>query len=857
MPRPTPPSWTRVLALLVLGLASLGSSCRDGLFHFEAPRWGQLSDVGAPLEVVLSLPPMALPETVEVLAETGETLVPESPRLEGDRWIASLSGLDAGRQRIEARVKVGPASMPALQIEVFAITWVDLAAFESPDECEVLNGVECLLPFPSSRFLEAAETETGWRVRYPAVGMPAAPAPLDPDGFDGNDGFSPMVQILTHFPGGVDPELSGASRLLPETRTYGTRSLDPDSPTLLFDVDAGMQPVLHFVERDAPAVEAGNPREVLYLRPGVSLTPGHRYIVALRDLVDPSGSAVRAESAFAALRDGRPTTVPGVEARRSGMLEIFQKLESAGVARGDLLLAFDFVVQSDADLTGAMLAMRERAFARLGLPDDPFLSFQVLPFGAGSEEFDCDAPGAVTWRDVRGTYKVSLFLDDDPLLNPQAPSRLVDDDGDGLPDEQGTLLANFTIRIPCKVLEDGGTPLPPLLTGHGLFGNGPSIVGVADGISETLQEAGLGSFDRVAGATEWLGLSAFDFALTEPSFVLGLLGNLDEFGALPDRLQQGMVNTLVLARMLKDGRFNRHPAFQTPGGVGVFAGPEAELGYVGISLGGIMGLFFSALSPDVGHVAVDIPGSNFSMLVQRSGAIGLISTVLLGVIPDPMDQALVWGLAQELWARGEPAGYLTHVTRDPLPGSGDPKKVLMTVARFDGIVPNESSEITARTLGLPNLRGGVPATGSAVSARPLVPDLAGPLGPGDPDFVGAQVWYDLAMYDLENPEHLPFIPPLANTPPLGDGGPFDVVSACEPHGRSFQTLAEQLQIARWLQDPSEVPPSLAGTPGAISNTCDGVCDGFASGGDPNPDELDGGRLVPCDPLTEPPPNIGF
>ena len=169
----------------------------------------------------------------------------------------------------------------------------------------------------------------------------------------------------------------------------------------------------------------------------------------------------------------------------------------------------------------------------------------------------------------------------------------------------------------------------------------------------------------------------------------------------------------------------------------------------------------------------------------------------------------------------------------------------MTVARYDGIVPNEASEIAARTLGLPNLRGTSPLSGSAVVGMAQVPDAAGPLDPGDPEFVGAQVWYDLAMYDLENPEHLPFIPPLANAPPLGSGGPFNFVSPCEAHGRTLQAAAEQLQIARWLQAPGEGPP---GETGVIANTCDGVCDGFESDGEPNPFELDNDRPTPCDPV---------
>ena len=72
---------------------------------------------------------------------------------------------------------------------------------------------------------------------------------------------------------------------------------------------------------------------------------------------------------------------------------------------------------------------------------------------------------------------------------------------------------------------------------------------------------------------------------------------LNNFPAFPDRLRQGMLNTLVLAKMMKLGIFNRHPAFETPDEEGVFPGPSEEMYYYGISLGGIMGTFFSALTP--------------------------------------------------------------------------------------------------------------------------------------------------------------------------------------------------------------------------------------------------------------------
>ena len=77
------------------------------------------------------------------------------------------------------------------------------------DVCEVLNSVECLLPFPSTRFLENdPSTPNGKRMVLPAIGLqtdpPLDPA-IDPAPWLALDGFSPTAPILMHFPAGVDP----------------------------------------------------------------------------------------------------------------------------------------------------------------------------------------------------------------------------------------------------------------------------------------------------------------------------------------------------------------------------------------------------------------------------------------------------------------------------------------------------------------------------------------------------------------------------------------------------------------------------------------------------------------------------
>ncbi len=679
----------------------------------------------------------------------------------------------------------------------------EAAALDHAEECEVLNSAECLLPYPSSRFLEPADTPTGFYLKFPEVGMPLQNGrPVSPQPLEALDGFSPLVQVLMHFPGGVDPVRSNASRLLPETRTCGTRSLDADSPTVLLDADTGER-ILHFIEPDARAADPA--RRILFLRPGRSLTPGHRYIVAVRNLVHADGTPVQPEAPFAVLRDGRPTSIAAVEARRPQLEAIFAALAAADppVPRDNLLLAFDFVVQSDEGLTSQMLSMRDQAFAFLAnAAEEGTPTFAVDADGV--EEHDCAAPGATVWRIVEGTYQVPLFLTSDPALDPPTPGMLNLDER-GVPVQNGFTRPPFTIAIPCRVLMGDGPPAHPIVLGHGLFGSGRGLV---------RDVAALG-LDYIGGATDWWDLSAPDLAGALESFIVrNVIFDLNNFGALPDRLRQGQLNTLVLARMMKSGMFNVHPAFQTPRGEGVFpAAPDNEQFYFGASLGGIMGLMFSALSPDVANVNVDVPAINFPFLLQRATPFIQYDILLRQTgVTDPMQTALGLSLVGELWVRGEPAGYATHITSNPLPGT-NAKNILMTMAFLDQQVSNTGTEIAARTLGLPNLEG------SLLTNLPEIPDVPGPLS-------SALVIYDTGSFDLRNPAHTPFIPPLANLPPTPN--------SCDPHGRRGYIPASIQQLLTFAQPG-----------GQIVNFCNGLCDAA------EPSELPYGAATPCDPLAPP------
>jgi hypothetical protein len=841
------------LVLLVLAVLLVGCEIEHPAVRFEAPA-GLLTESSS-VEFSLRVPPMARDREIEILVD--EQPIPRSDwsRKKRNRITGVLHATGEGVHEVRARIEL--SFFKRFEFVVGARDSFEVVSLARPDVCEVLVASDgptdprCLFPWPSSRYLVPARTPTGVRVALPPDAMPEVvvveddsldgadlteqqtreliaklivgnPVPLDPAPFNTHDGFSPTVQILMHFPGGVDVEASGASRLLPETRTFDLRSLDRDSPTVLLDADTGER-IPHFIENDFRATPEYQDRQFFggdfldqqatILRPGRSLTPGHRYIVAVRGLVHPDGSAVEAEPVFAALRDRRPSDVPAVESRRREFEAIFKRLRRARVLRDDLILAFDFVVASDEQLTGEMLSMREQAFDFLrsrGGGADTVVVESVQEVNVG-----CTDPNLAIWKEVQGTFEVPLFLNGDPYLEPGFPGRL-QTDAEGRPEWTTTTAAPFGLAIPCSALEG---PVPPLVVGHGLFGTGPSTVSGLTGAE------GLEDFRYVSAGTNWAGLSGPDlnglpnslFPVPDipgfEAFFEGFIGqtlmDFDDFPAMGDRLRQGQLATLVLARLMSSGALDGIPAFQTPEGRAVI--DPSETFYFGGSLGGIMGIMFGALTPDVKNLNVDVPGMNFSLLLQRATPFEPFEIFLQAIEPNPNVHLLTLGMLHETWMLGEAAGYATHVTHDPLPGT-NAKNVLMTVALYDQQVSNIASEISGATLRLPNLEG------SVMAELPLLPSRRGPLP-------SAYVVYDAATFDPMNRLHAPFIPPLTNVQALGN--------QCDPHGRRGFIPASIEQLMAFLQPG-----------GRIENFCtdDGLCNAS------EPFEIPYGESERCDPF---------
>src|SRR3954453_1332070 len=578
------------------------------------------------------------------------------------------------------------------------------------DGCDALDPSVCMLPFPNDYFTKAdASTKTGRLLDFDLLGMPRnkAQKPIDPTDWNRADGFSPGSLIVTKIPQiqtQAAPDRSGAVPIPDLKRAY-----DPDAPIVLIDADTGKRQLI-WSEIDS-SVPAGN-RSVL-VRPAKNLLEGHRYIVAMRDLVGDDGKPVAPQAAFKALRD---RTADADAGRQAHYEDLFTTLAHAGIERKSLYLAWDFTVASEQSLAGRMLAIRDDAFKQLGdtnLKDmkvqgsaPQFTIGQVTDTlcenGVPADQVtqglvggDCpDTPNDKIVRDVKGTMTVPCYLST-PGCAPAHSSFVLGADGKPMQLPGNVMKVDFECRIPKTALEQGAGKSRPSLYGHGLFG------GYGEVRQGQLQDFGV-EHNFTFCATDWAGMATVDV----PN-VATILTDLSHFNTLADRVQQGMLNFLCRGRLMihPDG-LSTVAAFQDGKGKSLL--DTRRLFYDGNSQGGIIGGALAAVAPDYNRATLGVPGMNYSTLLTRSTDFGQGNPPTNGELeyawplytsyPDENERQLLFSMMQILWDRAEPDGYAQHMTDDPYPNTPAHEVMLMNALGDHQVAP-VTTDVEARTIG--------------------------------------------------------------------------------------------------------------------------------------------------------------
>ena len=600
----------------------------------------------------------ALLSIVAVLAIGCQKVDPPRPAVSGDLARGNPPTTLSAAATIQADAPTPTPLSPDRQARLDA----ELASI--PAGCEILSTKNCLLPFPSdAHTIQDLDTGTHRRINLPTGLLPnVGGTTLDPTEWNRNDGWSPSTPILVFVPG-LDPDATA----LPKEGDVGF-SVTADSATVIVDLTTD-QLVPHWAEMDSRATDPNN--RALILRPATSLIETHRFAVGLRRMIGTNGVPIPAPITFQAIRDNNATADERVTARQRQFNIVFPEMAKAGVARDGLYLSWYFTVASQNTLASRILAMRDDAFGKLAGQSPKYTV-------TGTDTTDLQ-PGID--RVVRGTFKVPLYLDGDGGPG----SRMTYSPLNGDPVALNNTSANFTCSIPSSAVKNGEAT--PVVYGHGLLGS-------ADEAASSQVQATAAANNAVYCATDIIGLAEQDTANA-----VEVLGDLNKFPSIPDRLQQAMLNTLFLGRlMIQQNGLGATKEFQTSAGANLLNSTSAY--YDGNSQGAIFGGAVTAVAQDWTKAVLGVGGMNYSTLLNRSVDFDRYFAVMRQAYPDPLEQQILFGIIQMLWDRGETSGYVQHLT-DRVYDRTPPKQVLMTVAFGDHQVATVTADNMARTLKIP------------------------------------------------------------------------------------------------------------------------------------------------------------
>jgi hypothetical protein len=499
-------------------------------------------------------------------------------------------------------------------------------------------------------------------------------------------------------------------------------------------------------------------------------------VVALRNLRNATGHVIPAPNWFERLRDNRP--LAGAERSQTARYaRIFAALARAGVGRSNLYEAWDFTVASRQNVTGRLLSIRNGAFAQLG---DTKLADGKVAGSAPSYTITSTKTLSPQLSAVVGTFDVPCYLitcGTTATTGFHYSSRKPD----ALPTQTPGNLAAAPFE--CVIPSSAGNPSPARISvyGHGLFG---SYVEVEDPWVEALATQD----NIVFCGTDWWGLTQDD----EP-FAAEVVTNLNLFGVIVDRLQQAVLNTLFLGRLMTNpGGLAANPAFQAGGHPAI---DTSHLYYDGNSQGGIMGGVTLAVSPDVRRAVLGVTGMDYgNLLLARSTDFSTFSQFLSFTYPDRSMYPVTLDLIDQLWDRGDPDGYAPYMTTHPLPDTPS-HTALMQIGYGDFQVSMYAGAAEARSAGVSAYQPALdPARSRDRNLFYGIPTI------GHYPFSGSAI----EIWDSGPGRVQP--PPVANVPPTAGANNID------PHQNPRNTPAAQQQISAFLEPNGTITNVCGGTP---------------------------------------------
>lgn len=466
--------------------------------------------------------------------------------------------------------------------------------------------------------------------------------------------------------------------------------------------------------------------------PGYPLRAAGTYVAWVSDdLAAALGIAVQADAPWLRIRDGGPADA-AEQAIADSLAGAWDALAEVRVDRSRLLAASAFTVQNP---TADLLAMAEDIYAVTTPAKPAFRAGYYADDLSGAAPLDdlfgtprgpwggSDNPGGVRHDRIRavftGTFVIPRWSDFRARLpfarNAEGRPRVI------LSEE-----IEFVLALPdCAAPAEG---YPAIIVQHGLN----------DHKRFTLQQANA----LAAECMVTVGIDAVGhgFRSRMPVDRQGNLTNRAEPDGIADGFSVGgldqafLVQPLVArtnlietaAGLVALGDRLARAVWQPPAATGLapIAIDAARIGYLGQSMGAIVGSMFTAASREVRASVINVGGGNYRHIFTDSPAfamalpaVGPIAEADLLVEVDGFHPGLaLFGAVME---GADPANYGRLWTREPAPGSV-PRHVLIQIAEFDQLIANSSSAILAIAADYPLLGEQRPRT-SLYADSPIIP----------------------------------------------------------------------------------------------------------------------------------------
>ena len=237
-------------------------------------------------------------------------------------------------------------------------------------------------------------------------------------------------------------------------------------------------------------------------------------------------------------------------------------------------------------------------------------------------------------------------------------------------------------------------PHPTVLFAHGIGGDRSQARGFAEYFAA---EFGIGivSIDAVehgdhpggnggGGQMDVLGFFAVD------------LGTASVNGrVLRDNWRQSAWDKLQLVQLFEDA-----PDVDGDGDVDI---DLDRVGFLGVSLGGIMGPQLLSMTDRFGAAILDICGGRLTSILDDSETLGVFTAIGAPGASDG-DIKRFFAVAQVLIEAGDPVSYAPHVLEQRKLDAGTrAPHMLLQIAIGDEVIPNSASWWLARSLGVPHI----------------------------------------------------------------------------------------------------------------------------------------------------------